>query len=171
VIGIAPAALCSAGTVRRSQSIAAGSDGSISFFVRSARFSGRLGGRPTLRPATHQRPRCPELCGVRIGDIHWESGQWGRFLVHGKGARGSGPRQREAYLFEEGRVLLWWYMEEVRAEFCDVPDNPEAPLFPSERIPQAVTALNVETPGIAVTPSTIRAGSTPPPPVGRCSWR
>jgi integrase/recombinase XerC len=35
------------------------------------------------------------------------SGQWGRFLVHGKGARGSGPRQREAYLFEEGRALLW----------------------------------------------------------------
>ena len=100
--------------------------------------------------------RAAELCGVRIGDVHWESGQWGRFLVHGKGARGSGPRQREAYLFEEGRALLWWYMEEVRAEFCDDPDNPEAPLFPSERIPQAVSALNVATPGIAVTPSTLR---------------
>ncbi|MFC9840869.1 tyrosine-type recombinase/integrase [Rhodococcus sp. NPDC127530] len=100
--------------------------------------------------------RAAELCGVRIGDVYWESGQWGRFLVHGKGARGSGPRQREAYLFEEGRALLWWYVEEVRAEFCDDPDNPEAPLFPSERIPQAVTALNVAMPGIAVTPSTFR---------------
>lgn len=76
--------------------------------------------------------------------------------MHGKGARGSGPRQREAYLFEEGRALLWWYMGEVRAEFCDDPDNPEAPLFPSERIPQAVSAWNVATPGIAVTPSTFR---------------
>ena len=36
--------------------------------------------------------RAAELCGVRIGDLHWESGQWGRFLVNGKGARGSGPR-------------------------------------------------------------------------------
>jgi integrase len=45
--------------------------------------------------------RAAELCGVRIGDLHWESGQWGRFLVNGKGARGSGPRQREAYMFEE----------------------------------------------------------------------
>jgi integrase/recombinase XerC len=100
--------------------------------------------------------RAAELCGVRIGDVHWESGQWGRFLVHGKGARGSGPREREAYLFAEGRALLWWYVEEVRAEFCDDPDHPEAPLFPSERIPQAVSALNVATPGIAVTPSTFR---------------
>jgi integrase/recombinase XerC len=100
--------------------------------------------------------RAAELCSVRIGDVHWESGQWGRFLVHGKGARGSGPRQREAYLFEEGRALLWWYIEEVRAEFCDDPDDSEAPLFPSERIPQAVAALNLATPGIAVTPSTFR---------------
>jgi integrase/recombinase XerC len=100
--------------------------------------------------------RAAELCAVRIGDVHWESGQWGRFLVHGKGARGSGPRMREAYLFEEGRALLWWYVEDVRAEFCDDPDNLEAPLFPSERIPQAVCALNVTTPGIAVTPSTFR---------------
>lgn len=100
--------------------------------------------------------RAAELCAVRIGDVHWESGQWGRFVVDGKGARGSEPRQREAYLFEEGRALLWWYIEEVRAEFCDNPDNPHGPLFPSERIPSAVSALNVATPGIAVTPSTFR---------------
>jgi len=29
--------------------------------------------------------RAAELCGVKIGDLHWESGQWGRFLVNGKG--------------------------------------------------------------------------------------
>ncbi len=100
--------------------------------------------------------RAAELCGVRIGDLHWESGQWGRFLVNGKGARGSGPRQREAYLFEDGRALLWWYMEDVRGEFCDDPEDANAPLFPSERIPPAVSALNVETPGLAVTPATFR---------------
>jgi integrase/recombinase XerC len=100
--------------------------------------------------------RAAELCSAKIGDVHWESGQWGRFLVNGKGARGSGPRQREAYLFEDGRALLWWYVEEVRGEFCDDPDDLTAPLFPSERIPTAVTALNVDVRGIAVTPSTFR---------------
>ena len=74
--------------------------------------------------------RAAELCGVMIGDLHWESGQWGRFLVNGKGARGSGPRQREAYMFEEGRALLWWWMEEIRGGFADDPDDPNAPLFP-----------------------------------------
>jgi integrase len=44
--------------------------------------------------------RAAELCGVMIGDLHWESGQWGRFLVNGKGARDSGPRPREAYMFD-----------------------------------------------------------------------
>ncbi len=100
--------------------------------------------------------RAAELCGVMIGDLHWESGQWGRFLVNGKGARGSGPRQREAYMFEEGRALLWWWMEEIRGGFAGDPDDPNAPLFPSERIPTAVSALNVAAPGIAVTPSTFR---------------
>ena len=36
------------------------------------------------------------------------------------------------------------------------PVHPDAPLFPSERIPAAVSALNVTGPGIAVTPSTFR---------------
>ena len=40
--------------------------------------------------------RATQLCGMRIKDLHWESGQFGRFLVRGKGARGSGPRLREA---------------------------------------------------------------------------
>jgi integrase/recombinase XerC len=100
--------------------------------------------------------RASELCGVRIGDVHWEAGQWGRFLVNGKGARGSGPRPREAYLFAEGRDLLWWWIEECRGGFTDDPGHPEAPLFPSERIPPAVSALNLVMPGIAVTPSTFR---------------
>lgn len=100
--------------------------------------------------------RAAELCGVQMGDVHWESGQWGRFLVAGKGARGSGPRPREAYLFAEGRDLLWWYVEEVRGEFSDDPTSPVAPLFPSERIARAVSSLNLPVPGIAVTPSTFR---------------
>ncbi|MEU0041005.1 site-specific integrase [Streptomyces sp. NPDC006333] len=99
--------------------------------------------------------RAAELCGVRIADIHWESGQWGRFLVRGKGARGSGPRDREAYLFEEGRELLWWYVEEVRGMFRDDPEHPAAPLWPSERLPKAIAALNLPV-APAIVPSTFR---------------
>ncbi|WP_323183216.1 MULTISPECIES: hypothetical protein [Streptomyces] len=55
--------------------------------------------------------RAAELCAVKIGDIHWELGQWGRFIVQGKGARRSGARERQAYLFQEGRDLLWWFLE------------------------------------------------------------
>ena len=99
--------------------------------------------------------RAAELCGVCIGDVHWEHGQWGRFLVNGKGAHGSGPRQREAYLFQEGRELLWWYVEEIRGEFGDDPGHPRAPLWPTERKPVAVAALNLPI-APAIVPSTFR---------------
>ena len=67
--------------------------------------------------------------GCRFGDVHWEPGRWGRFVVQGKGARGSGPRPREAYLFAEGRELLWWYVEEVRGLFRDDPEHPRRRCF------------------------------------------
>ncbi|WP_426501653.1 tyrosine-type recombinase/integrase [Streptomyces sp. D54] len=84
--------------------------------------------------------RATELCLVRLGDLHWDNGQWGRFLVRGKGARGSGPREREAFMFAEGRELLWWYVEEIRGLFHDDPLDPYAPLFPSERLPTSLAA-------------------------------
>lgn len=90
-----------------------------------------------------------------MGDVHWENGQWGRFLVFGKGANGSGPREREAFLFQEGRVLLWWYVEQIRGEFRDDAADPHAPLFPSERLPKAIAALNMPI-GPAVLPDTFR---------------
>ncbi|MFJ9460801.1 tyrosine-type recombinase/integrase [Kitasatospora sp. NPDC101447] len=99
--------------------------------------------------------RASELCGVCMGHLHWENGQWGRFLVRGKGARGSGPREREAFLFKEGRELLWWYIEEVRGEFGDDPTDPLAPLFPSERLPRSVADLNLPV-SPAVCPDTFR---------------
>lgn len=77
--------------------------------------------------------RVGELCPVTVGDVLWEHGRWGRFLVQGKGSKGSGPRPRHAYLFEEGRALLWWYIEQVRGRFGDDARNPHAPLWPSER--------------------------------------
>ncbi|MFJ9713338.1 site-specific integrase [Streptomyces sp. NPDC101234] len=86
--------------------------------------------------------RAAELCPVQLGEVHWENGQWGRFLVHGKGAGGSGPRDREAFLFQEGRELLWWYVEEVRGEFPDDPSDPRAPLFPSERLAKSLAGMD-----------------------------
>lgn len=97
--------------------------------------------------------RAAELCGVRISDVHWEVGQWGRFLVQGKGARGSGPRQREAFMFEQGRELLWWYIEEVRGMFPDDPEHPLAPLFPSERSLEVMARVNSP-----VAPAVVPAG-------------
>jgi hypothetical protein len=73
-----------------------------------------------------------------------------------KGARGSGPREREAYLFAEGRELLWWYIEEIRAQFTDDPDDPQAPLWPSERLPSVVAALNVASVVCPVGPDAFR---------------
>jgi integrase/recombinase XerC len=100
--------------------------------------------------------RAAELCAVTLGDVHWEAGQWGRFLVHGKGANGSGPRMREAFLFPEGRELLWWYVEEIRGLFGDDALDPAAPLWPTERLPPAAAALNLAGISAAVTPGTFR---------------
>ncbi|HKS47037.1 MAG TPA: tyrosine-type recombinase/integrase [Amycolatopsis sp.] len=61
-----------------------------------------------------------------------------------------------AYLFAEGRELLWWYIEEIRAEFTDDPDDPQAPLWPSERLPSAVAALNIAPVACPVGPDTFR---------------
>ncbi len=101
--------------------------------------------------------RAAELCRVKLSEVHWELGQWGRFVVWGKGSGGSGLRQRQAYLFEEGRALLWWYVEQVRGLFDDDPDGPQAPLWPSERLPRAAAVLNVEAPRPAVTAPTFRS--------------
>ncbi|MER6471423.1 site-specific integrase [Streptomyces collinus] len=67
----------------------------------------------------------------------------------------NGPRQREAFLFQQGRELLWWYVEEVRGMFRDDPEHPLAPLFPSERMPGAVAALNMPI-SPALVPATFR---------------
>lgn len=58
-------------------------------------------------------------------------------------------------MFEEGRALLWWYIEEVRGEFGDDAGHPRAPLWPSERKTRAVAALNVPI-APAIVPATFR---------------
>ena len=99
--------------------------------------------------------RAAELCGVLIGDIHWEHGQWGRFVVHGKGARGSGPRPREAYMFEEGRDPAVVVDRGDPGRVRRRRGAPAGAAVPSERKPKAVAALNVPI-APAIVPSTFR---------------
>ncbi len=78
--------------------------------------------------------RLRELCALRLDDLHFEHGPLGKLHVRmGKGSRGSGPRERLVPMLGQARVLLVWWVAEVRGEFCDDWRLPRAPLFPSER--------------------------------------
>jgi integrase len=78
--------------------------------------------------------RLRELCALRLDDVHFEHGPLGKLHVRmGKGARGSGPRERLVPLLGDARALLVWWVREVRGEFRDDWQLPRAPLFPSER--------------------------------------
>ncbi|MEU6786086.1 site-specific integrase [Nonomuraea angiospora] len=79
-----------------------------------------------------------------------------RFLVNGKGARGSGPRQREAYMFQEGRDLLWWWMEECPGRLLRRPRRRERAAVPLRADPHR--SLDAEPPAARHrgTPSTFR---------------
>ena len=78
--------------------------------------------------------RLRELCGLRLEDVHFDQGALGKLHVRlGKGARGSGPRQRLVPLLGRARPLLVWWVQQVRGEFRDDWQLPRAPLFPSER--------------------------------------
>ncbi|WP_267881962.1 tyrosine-type recombinase/integrase [Streptomyces sp. NRRL S-515] len=61
-------------------------------------------------------------------------GRFGKLHVrHGKGARGSGPRERMVPLINGVGRTLRWFIEDVRGQFDDDHTRPGAPLFPSER--------------------------------------
>lgn len=78
--------------------------------------------------------RLRELCALGLDDVHFDHGPQGKLHVRaGKGARGSGPRQRLVPMLGDARALLVWWVTEVRGEFRDDWRLPRAPLFPSER--------------------------------------
>lgn len=86
----------------------------------------RLAGEVGLRAA--------ELCALGLDDLHFDHGPLGKIHVRmGKGARGSGPRQRLVPMLGDSRALLEWWVGEVRGQFGDDFDAPRAALFPSER--------------------------------------
>ncbi|HZD69996.1 MAG TPA: tyrosine-type recombinase/integrase [Actinomycetes bacterium] len=78
--------------------------------------------------------RLRELCALGLDDLRFEHGPLGKIHVRmGKGSSGSGPRQRLVPMLGDARALLVWWVTEVRGEFRDDWQAPQAPLFPSER--------------------------------------
>jgi integrase len=78
--------------------------------------------------------RVRELCGLALDDLHFEHGPVGKIHIRlGKGARGSGPRERLVPMLGDARRLLIWWVQDVRGEFDDDWELPGAVAFPSER--------------------------------------
>ncbi|GAA1310645.1 site-specific tyrosine recombinase XerD [Streptomyces sanglieri] len=78
--------------------------------------------------------RVSEACKLDLADIKWDLGHFGKLHVrHGKGARGSGPRERMVPLINGADRTLRWFIEDVWGQFDGDHTRPGAPLFPSER--------------------------------------
>ena len=78
--------------------------------------------------------RVNEACKLDLADIKWDLGRFGKLHVrHGKGARGSGPRERMVPLINNAGATLRWFVEDVWAQFGDDHARPGVPLLPSER--------------------------------------
>lgn len=78
--------------------------------------------------------RVNETRNLDLADIRWELGPFGKLHVrHGKGARGSGPRERMVPLVNHAGRTLRWFIEDVWGHFDDDHTRHGAPLFPSER--------------------------------------
>jgi len=78
--------------------------------------------------------RVNEACKLDLPDVKWELGRFGKLHVrHGKGARGSGPRERMVPLINGAGATLRWFIEDVWSCFDDDHARPGAPLFCSER--------------------------------------
>jgi integrase/recombinase XerD len=74
--------------------------------------------------------RVNEVRHLDLDDIRWELGPLGKLHVRvGKGARGSGPRQRMVPLLNDAGRSLRWYIEDVWAQFGDDHTRHGAPLF------------------------------------------
>lgn len=78
--------------------------------------------------------RVNELRNLDLADVKWELGRFGKLHVRvGKGARGSGPRERMVPLLNNADRTLRWFIEDVWGQFDGDHLRPDAPLFPSER--------------------------------------
>ena len=78
--------------------------------------------------------RVNEARNLDLADVKWGLGRFGKLHVRvGKGARGSGPRERMVPLINGADRTLRWFIQDVWGHFDDDHTRPGAPLFPSER--------------------------------------
>ena len=78
--------------------------------------------------------RVNEARMLDLDDVRWDLGRFGKLHVrHGKGARGSGPRERMVPLINGADRTLRWFIEDVRGLFGGDFARHGAPLLPSER--------------------------------------
>ena len=58
--------------------------------------------------------RVNEACQLDLADVKWDLGRFGKIHVRmGKGARGSGPRERMVPLINNARATLEWFVRDV----------------------------------------------------------
>jgi len=78
--------------------------------------------------------RINETVMLDIGDWRPELGELGKLHVRfGKGSRGRGPKTRLVPGINDVGALVEWWLADVRHQFGDDWDDPNAPLLPSER--------------------------------------
>ena len=78
--------------------------------------------------------RINETVMLDLRDWHPDLGDHGKLHVRfGKGSRGRGPKVRIIPAINDADALLEWWLNEVRPQFGDDWDDPDAPMFPSER--------------------------------------
>ncbi len=88
--------------------------------------------------------RVNEAVRLDLSDIKWNLGHFGKLHVrHGKGARGSGPRERMVPLINDAAGTLRWFVEDVWGQFNDDHTRPGVPLLLSERNNADGTAARV----------------------------
>jgi integrase/recombinase XerD len=88
--------------------------------------------------------RVNEARHLDLDDLKWELGRFGKLHVRkGKGARGSGPRERMVPLINNAGRTLRWFVEDVWGHFGDDHTRPGVPLLPSERKNADGTAARV----------------------------
>ena len=64
--------------------------------------------------------RVGEACQLDLDDVKWDLGRFGKIHVRmGKGARGSGPRERMVPLINNARATLEWFVQDVWGHFDD----------------------------------------------------
>jgi integrase len=62
-----------------------------------------------MRLASLIGPPVSELCLLTMRDVCWELGRFGKILLHGKGSRGRGKKDRLVPLINGSRDLLEWW--------------------------------------------------------------